>query len=161
MKTYTYSLLILFILGLALALPDITRADSGSSGGGTYTAPADPDIEHAKKAIKNKNWDAAIELLRKAAARDPRNAEIHNLTGFAERNRGDLAAAFKHYERALALDPKHRGAHEYIGEAYLMTGDLAKAEEHLARLDKLCFFPCEEYSDLKAAITTYKQQHSK
>ena len=42
-----------------------------------------------------------------------------------------------------------------------MTGNLAKAEEHLARLDKLCFFRCKEYSDLKAAIAKYKQEHPK
>jgi Flp pilus assembly protein TadD len=153
-------LLLLLVLGLALAVPDAARASGGESGG-SYSTPADPDLDHAKKAIKEKNWDKAVELLEKAVARDDRNAEIHNLLGFAERNRGNLDAAFKHYERALALDPKHRGAHEYIGEAYLMAGNLAKAEEHLASLDKLCLMPCEEYRDLKAAIARYKQQHPK
>jgi len=155
MKTFTHSLLILFVLGLALALPGADRA----SGYDTYTTPTDPDVIQAQKAIKDKNWDTAIELLNKAVARDPKNADIHNLMGYAERNRGNLDAAFKHYEQALALNPKHRGAHEYIGEAYLMTGNLPKAEEHLARLNKLCFFPCAEYSDLKAAVAKYKQQH--
>jgi tetratricopeptide (TPR) repeat protein len=158
MKKYTYSLLILLVLGLAPALPDVARADSG---GGTFSAPADPDIESAKKAITDKNWDKAVVLLKRAEVRDPENAEIHNLLGFAERNRGDLDAAFKQYERALALDPRHRGAHEYIGEAYLMAGNPAKAEEHLAVLDKLCLFPCEEYRDLKAAIARYRQQQPK
>lgn len=157
MKTFTHLLLILFVLGLALALPDAARA----SGYETYRAPADPDVVHAQKAIKDKNWDTAIELLNKAAARDPKNADIYNLMGYTERNRGNLDAAFKYYEQALALNPKHRGAHEYIGEAYLMAGNLDKAEEHLAKLDKLCFFPCGEYSDLKAAIAKYKQQHPK
>jgi len=129
------------------------------SSGGMYTAPADPDFDRAQKEIKAKNWVAAIELLEKALGRNPSNAEIQNQLGFAERNRGNLDAAFKHYERALALNPKHRGAHEYVGDAYLMTGNLAKAEEHLAILDKLCFFPCEEYRDLKAAIAAYKKQH--
>ena len=156
MKTYIYSLLVLLVL--TLSLPGPVRADAGSSGG-MYTAPADPDFDRAKKEIKAKNWVAAIELLEKALARDPANAEIQNQLGFAERNRGNLDAAFKHYDRALALNPKHRGAHEYVGEAYLMTGNLAKAEEHLAVLDKLCFFPCEEYKDLKAAIAAYKKQH--
>jgi Flp pilus assembly protein TadD len=158
MKTHAYTYLMILVLGLALALPGLARADSGSSGG-MYTAPADPDFDRAKKEIKAKNWVAAIALLKKAEARDPANAEIENQLGFAERNRGDLDAAFKYYERALALDPKHRGAHEYVGEAYLMTGNLAKAEEHLAVLKKLCFFPCEEYTELKAAIAKYKQQH--
>jgi len=156
MKTYTCLLPVLLVL--TLSLPGPARADMGSSGG-MYTAPADPDFDRAQKEIKARNWVAAIELLNKALARDPANAEIQNQLGFAERNRGNLDAAFKHYERALALNPKHRGAHEYVGEAYLMTGNLAKAEEHLAILDKLCFFPCEEYKDLKAAIAAYKKQH--
>ena len=159
MKTFTHSLLILFVLGFALALPDAVRASG--YGSETYRKPADPDVVNAQKAIKDKNWDTAMELLNKAAARDPKNADIYNLMGFTERNRGNLDAAFKYYEQALTLDPKHRGAHEYIGEAYLMAGNLAKAEEHLAKLDKLCFFPCEEYSDLKAAIARYRQQHPK
>jgi tetratricopeptide (TPR) repeat protein len=159
MKTFTPFLVILLVLGSAFALPDKAPASGGDSR--TYSAPVDPDVAHANKAIADKNWDKAIELLTKAVARDPKNAEIYNLLGFSERNRGNLDAAFKYYEQALALNPKHRGAHEYIGEAYLMTGNLAKAEEHLAVLDKLCLFPCEEYSDLKAAVAKYKQQHPK
>jgi Flp pilus assembly protein TadD len=161
MKLYTRSLLlILLVLALVLALPAAARAAS-SDDGGSYGAPVDPDLDSAKKAIKEKNWDKAVELLKKALERDNGNAEIHNLLGYAERNRGKLDSAFKHYERALALDPKHRGAHEYIGEAYLMANNLARAEEHLAKLDKLCFLPCEEYNDLKAAIAMYKKQHPK
>jgi len=159
MKTFTYSLPILFVLGFVLARPDAALASG--YGSDTSRAPADPDVVRAEKAIKDKNWDTAIELLNKAVKRDPKNADILNLMGFTERNRGNLDAAFKYYEQALALNPRHRGAHEYIGEAYLMAGNLAKAEEHLAKLDKLCFFPCEEYSDLKAAVARYKQQHPK
>jgi tetratricopeptide (TPR) repeat protein len=77
--------------------------------------------------------------------------------GFAYRKSGNLDAAFKHYNEALRLDPRHRGAHEYIGEAYLMQGNLDKAKEHLARLDRLCFFGCEEYDDLKKSIAEYEK----
>jgi tetratricopeptide (TPR) repeat protein len=155
MKTYIYPLLILLVL--ALSSPGPARADIG--GFGTSAAPKDPDVVSANSAIKNKDWDGAIALLDKALARNPKNADIYNLLGYSERNRGNLDAAFKDYEQALALDPKHRGAHEYIGEAYLMAGNPAKAEEHLATLNKLCFFSCEEYRDLKAAVAKYKQQH--
>ena len=57
---------------------------------------------------------------------------------------------------ADAIDPKHRGAHEYLGEAYLVLGDVAKAREHLATLNKLCFLPCSQYSDLKKAVQAYE-----
>jgi len=39
-----------------------------------------------------------------------------------------------------------------------MVGNVAKAKEHLSVLDKLCFFPCEEYSDLKKAIADYERK---
>ena len=156
MKQFPYTLLMLLVLALSAAIPGTTRA---SGGDWQTTVSADPDVELAKTAIKGKNWDKAVELLDKAVSRDPKNADIQNMLGFAERNRGNLDAAFKHYETALAINPKHRGAHEYIGEAYLMSGNLPKAEEHLAKLDKLCFFSCEEYRDLKAAVAKYKQEH--
>jgi tetratricopeptide (TPR) repeat protein len=83
------------------------------------------------------------------------------LLGYANRKSGNLDLAFKHYNEALRLDPKHRGAHEYIGEAYLMKGDVAKAKDHLAALDRICFFGCEEYSDLKKAIAEHERNAMK
>lgn len=145
------------VLGLVLLQPGLAFA---AGGGGSTIQRVDSDIDKANAAIRNRDWDQAIDLLNASLARDDSNAEAYNLLGYSERQRGNLDAAFKHYERALALDPKHRGAHEYIGEAYLLTGNLAGAEEHLAQLDKLCFFPCSEYSDLKAAIQAFKKKHN-
>jgi Flp pilus assembly protein TadD len=119
-------------------------------------AAADPDYAAGKKAIDAKDWNAAIKSFSIAALRAPDNADIQNYLGYAFRNAGKLDAAFEHYQRALKLDPKHRGAHEYIGEAYLMVNNLAKAEEHLAALDRICLLPCEEFADLKGAISAYK-----
>jgi hypothetical protein len=39
-----------------------------------------------------------------------------------------------------------------------MKGDLPKAKEHLAALDRICFFGCEEYSDLKKAIAEFEKR---
>src|SRR5262245_28878718 len=113
-------------------------------------APGDPDLATARARIAAKDWTGAADVMEKAIARNPRNADYHNLYAYAVRNgvNPNFDAVFKHYEEALRLDPKHRGAHEYIGEAYLLTGNLAKAKEHLAVLNKLCFFSCEEYRDL-------------
>ncbi len=35
------------------------------------------------------------------------------------------------------------------------------AEQRLAALDKACFLPCEEYTDLKRAVTRYKAASNK
>jgi hypothetical protein len=42
-----------------------------------------------------------------------------------------------------------------------MVNKLDKAKEHLAGLDRLCFFGCEEYTDLNLAIATYEVRLAK
>lgn len=159
MRTMVISLYLFVGLLFAIGSPDPAFAAGG--GGWETTKQVDPDFDRASQAIKAKEYERAISYLNAVLARDEQNADAHNLLGFSERMRGNLDAAFKHYERALAIDPKHRGAHEYVGETYLLAGNLPKAEEHLAILDKLCFFPCEEYSDLKAAVAAYRAKHQR
>ena len=148
------------LLGFGLALlPATAIADPTDEA--PLRAQLDPDYAAGKAAIEAKNWDAAIRSLSSAALRDTRNADIQNYLGYAYRHTGQLALAFKHYQRALDLNPRHRGAHEYAGEAYLIVNNLAKAEEHLAALEKICLIPCEEYEDLRRAITEYRQRTAK
>lgn len=115
-----------------------------------------PEIVTGKRAIEARNWNAAIKSLTAAAQAEPRNADVHNLLGYAYRNTGQLEAAFRHYQRALQIEPSHLGAHEYIGEAYLMANNLAKAEEHLAALKKFCPGVCAERDDLNDKIAAYR-----
>jgi tetratricopeptide (TPR) repeat protein len=157
MRTIAKSLNILLVLFMTLCI--LNPALVSGAGWSSSTKHADPDFDRASQAIKAKEYDRAIEYLNNVVAKDDRNADAYNLLGYSERMRGNLDAAFKYYERALAIDPKHRGAHEYVGETYLLANNLPKAEEHLAALDKLCFFSCEEYRDLKAAIADYKEKH--
>ncbi len=140
-----------FLIGAAgSALADMTdrRRDPGPQKDSQYT--------EAVKAIKRGDYQAAIRLLETVVAKDERNADAYNLLAYSIRRSGDAPRAILLYEKALAIDPKHKGAHEYIGEAYLVLGDLARAKEHLAALDKLCFLPCEEYTDLKKAVQAYE-----
>ena len=120
----------------------------------------DPVIEKAMAATKRQDWAAAADALKGGLAADPNNASYHNLYAYSLRKSAnpDMNLVFKHYNEALRIDPKHRGAHEYIGEAYLMVGNVAKAKEHLSALDKLCFFPCVEYSDLKKSIAEHEKK---
>ena len=136
------------LLAPAAALP----ADS------TPAVPADPVLEQVSNATSRKDWPRAQAILRDAVARSPGNADYHNLYAYSIRKGADpdMNLVFKHYNEALRLDPKHRGAHEYIGEAYLMVGNVPKAKEHLSALDKLCFFPCQEFTDLKRAVSDFE-----
>lgn len=148
---------------LLLASPAWAAGGGGGSGGGggaggPQTA-ADPDYLAGEAAVKRKDWPRAIAHMSAVLLHDDRNADAWNYMGYAYRQMGDMDNSFKHYEKALQLNPRHRGAHEYLGEAYLQVGQLAQAEEHLKVLDKLCWLPCEQYSDLKEKILAYKREH--
>ena len=141
---------------LVLASPLTGLANMGAEDSSTTT---DPDALEGRKAVEAQDWKRAVELLLKAAATDPNNAEVRNWLGFAQRKSGNLDAAFAAYNEALKLDPQLKAAHEYIGEAYLLKGDVGKAEQHLAELQKLCTpIPCEEYKDLRRAVDDYKKK---
>lgn len=149
-----------FVLGAGLLCWALL---AGAAGGGddspSWSAKSeDPAVKTAKGALSAGDYASAQLSLKVALATDPGNADLHNLYAYALRKGAspDMAMVFKHYQEALRLDPKHRGAQEYIGEAYLMVNNLPKAKEHLAALDKLCFFGCSEYDELKKAIAAYE-----
>jgi len=125
-------------------------------------SPKAPDkLTPARTLIEQKKWTAAVDELKKI--NDPASADWNNLMGYSLRkaDAANAAEAEKFYSEALRIDPKHRGALEYSGELYLMTGNLPMAEERLAVLNKACFLPCEEYSDLKRAVARYKANGNK
>jgi tetratricopeptide (TPR) repeat protein len=154
-------ILIAAALAAAVALLPRVALAVGDDSPAPAWARADPDVEAGKAAIRAQNWSAAVAAFAKVVAKDPRDADAQNFLGYAYRKAGNLDLAFKHYTEALKADPRHRGAHEYIGEAYLLQGNLAKAKEHLGQLDKLCFFGCAEYDDLKKAIAEYEKKTKK
>ena len=147
---------LMFAAVLALAANHAVAADPAPS-----KAEAASPLAAARAQIADKKWTAAIEELKKV--NDKGSADWNNLMGYSLRKAKtpDYAAAEQFYNEALRIDPKHRGALEYSGELYLMTGDLPKAEQRLATLDKACTFGCEEYTDLKKAVQSYKANGNK
>ena len=124
-------------------------------------AAAPEKLAVARGLVAEKKWAAAIEELKRV--NDSGNADWNNLMGYSHRKARtpDLAAAERYYGAALQIDPKHRGALEYSGELFLQLGDLARAEQRLAALDKACFLPCEEFTELKNAIARFKANGNK
>ena len=150
MKSLRYLILVLTLT----AAPAFANFGAGGDGD---SDSANADWVAGKRAVEAQDWNSAVESLTKAAASEPKNADIQNWLGFAYRKQGNMNAAFAAYNEALRLNPGHKHAHEYIGEAYLLTNDLPKAEQHLGALQKLCTpIPCEEYKDLKRAVDEYK-----
>ena len=148
------TVLLPLLLPVAVAFPGLALA----AGDPVTVDTKDPVLEKVTAATKRQDWAGAQSVLKDALAADPQNANYHNLYAYSLRKgaSADMNLVFKHYNEALRLDPKHKGAHEYIGEAYLMVGNVAKAKEHLGQLDKICFFPCVEFTDLKKAIAEHE-----
>jgi tetratricopeptide (TPR) repeat protein len=156
MKTPILSLLAALVVSFSAAAADTD----------TTTPKPEPKkdavIESARGAIELKDWARAQAVLQEGVIRNPGNADYHNLYAYSIRKSAspNMNLVFKHYNEALRINPEHRGAHEYIGEAYLMVGNLPKAKEHLGALDRLCFLPCAEYSDLKTAVAEFETRRS-
>ncbi|MDA3036665.1 MAG: tetratricopeptide repeat protein [Actinomycetota bacterium] len=122
----------------------------------TPVAPATKQLSvflsEADALIKQKNFTAALNLLKQANKSYANNADINNLLGFSSRNLKQFAASAKYYKKALRINPNHLGALEYQGELFLQTKKVSAAKKNLAKLKKLCGKNCEEYLDLKKAI---------
>jgi Tfp pilus assembly protein PilF len=149
----------LAILSLSLGSSGALAAgDPGSSS--RMETPKDPVLEKVAAATARQDWAGAQSALQDALSKDPGNADYHNLYAYSIRKgpNPDMSLVFKHYNEALRIDPRHRGAHEYLGEAYLMVGNVAKAKEELAVLDRLCFFGCSEFRDLRKSIGEFEQK---
>jgi len=128
----------------------------GTAAAADYEPEKTDKLTPARALIAERKWTAAIEELQRVG--DTGSADWNNLMGYSHRKAKtpDYAAAERYYDEALRIDPKHRNALEYSGELYLMRGELAKAEQRLTVLDKACFLPCEQYTELKNAIARYK-----
>ena len=155
--------LVVLVCSAVLAWPLAATAAGGGGGGGGASEErmsqrkSDPDYSAGMAAVSRKDWQQVIASMGTYTQRKPGDADGWNELGHAYRQSGQLQPAFDAYGKALKIDPKHRGVHEYLGEAYLQAGDLPRAEQELKTLDKLCFLPCEEYSDLKRSIEAYRK----
>ena len=143
--------LLLVLVGLGAAPVALQAADSAP----TSPAAADPLVQ-VRAHIAARRWPEAVTELQRLNT--VASADWHNLMGYCLRkgDTPDLTGAGRHYREALRIDPAHRGALEYSGELALMLNVLPAAEQTLARLDKVCAFGCEEYTDLKQAVQRYK-----
>jgi len=150
-----------FVAAFLAAVFLVAPAETPAYAAGSDSPPAprrvvNPDFTAGKAAVEAGKFADAVSLMTKVVGKEPRNADALNYLGYSYRKLGDFDNSLLFYKKALAVNPDHRGANEYLGELYLQMGDLAKAEERLARLDKICFFGCDEYSELKQAIADFK-----
>ena len=103
--------------------------------------------------VYSKKYKTAIKRLRSLEQQYPQNADIENYFGYSYRKLNQLGKSAMHYQNALRINPMHLGALEYQGELYILYKQYDKAKENLAKLKRLCGTNCEEYQELKKALT--------
>ncbi len=72
-------------------------------------------------------FDAARDLIGRAATLDPHNAELRFNLGAAHHGAGRLDDAVAEYRQAIALNPRYGEAHMNLGNALAARGDAAGA----------------------------------
>ena len=135
----------------------IHGAGSSDDDDSNYEEVNDENYMNGKEQAYKGNYKEAITYLKKSIENDSTNADAFNMLGYSNRKLGKTKEAFDYYNKALDLDPRHRGTHEYIGRLYLNLSQPEKAKTHLDKLDKICFFACDEYMTLKKAIEDYEK----
>ncbi|MFC1836866.1 tetratricopeptide repeat protein [Thermodesulfobacteriota bacterium] len=108
---------------------------SGLFTAGTLFAQ-ESDREFARlgrMALKNRNYDKAIDFFTRAIEVKPKDARYYNDRGVALRRSGKLGEALEDYSKALAIQPNYVNALNNRGVIYLKQGEFEKAIEDLSK----------------------------
>ena len=162
MNKILYTILSIFILTEVsfAAMSGGSSSTSSSSSSTSYSSSSDDSgpysptsrFKDINKLIKLEKFAEAHKMLKNLKKVNTDEADRLNLLGFTARKSGDLDAAGDYYQQALALNPRHTGALEYQGELFIQLGKIELAKANLAKIDKICWLPCNAERELKKAI---------
>ena len=158
MNKVLYTILSIFIFSevsfAAMSGGSSSSATSYSSSSSDDSGPYSPTsrFKDINKLIKLEKFAEAHKMLKSLKKVNTDEADRLNLLGFTARKSGDLDAAGDYYQQALALNPRHTGALEYQGELFIQLGKIDLAKANLAKIDKICWLPCNAERELKKAI---------
>ncbi len=161
MNKFIYTILVIFVFTEVswAAMGGGSSSSSSSSSSTSYSSSDDSGsyksanrFGEVNKLIKLEKFAEAHKKLKKMKKVITDEADRLNLLGFTARKSGDLNTAGDYYQQALALNPKHTGALEYQGELFLQLGKIDLAKANLAKIDKICWLPCNAERELKKAI---------
>ena len=158
MNKVLYTILSIFIFTevsfAAMSGGSSSSSTSYSSSSSDDSGPYSPTsrFKDINKLIKLEKFAEAHKMLKSLKKVNTDEADRLNLLGFTARKSGDLDAAGDYYQQALALNPRHTGALEYQGELFIQLGKIELAKANLAKIDKICWLPCNAERELKKAI---------
>ena len=158
MNKVLYTILSIFIFTevsfAAMSGGSSSSSTSYSSSSSDDSGPYSPTsrFKDINKLIKLEKFAEAHKMLKSLKKVNTDEADRLNLLGFTARKSGDLDAAGDYYRQALALNPRHTGALEYQGELFIQLGKIELAKANLAKIDKICWLPCNAERELKKAI---------
>src|ERR1044071_7750059 len=112
---------------LALGLPTVARADQTEA----YKYAVE-----GRAAAKNKQWDKAINLFKKAVDADPKEANNHINLGLAYKGAGKLDDAANSFTKAIEAEPNNPAGYMNRGIVYISQNKYDKAIEDLTRAIK-------------------------
>lgn len=168
-----------YAAGTAPSTDTTTAAPSGSSGGGTASAPA----KCAKFKVNTTAWKkckaagrtsmnneelyatgyslakagdypGALEFLN--AGTDKKDVRFLTMIGYSTRKLGKVDEGVTYYMQALAIDPNSVTTREYLGEAYLQIKDLPNAKAQLVEIQNRCGLTCQSYTELNDQIVKFQ-----
>lgn len=114
-----------------------------------------PDLVQLQAIIDEGRPGDAVTPLYDWLIKEPKDADVLNLLGYAYRKLQRYEKARTYYAQALAVEPAHLGALEYMGELELEAGNPAAAKTLLARLRTACPGGCKELEDLLQAFDAH------
>lgn len=97
--------------------------------------PDDYEAQYSLAAalMEDRQYEEAIQMLRKLQSEHPRNADIVNQLGWAYLNFGKFELAFTTWRRGLAADPGNYGIKDSVMRARMAVGRKMKERGHFTQ----------------------------
>lgn len=126
---------LVFVSLLTLAYFRLWRGQTGVSPATTTSLPQTGSLPESsqmklesEQLLAGQKWDEAKSLLEKLVIVEPRNAELYNNLGVAERHLGQVEQAEEQFQKALSLQADFAEAWNNLGVIYLKNRQLTQAE---------------------------------
>lgn len=97
--------------------------------------PNDYDAQYnlAIALMEERNFEEAIQILRKLQSENPRNMDIVNQLGWGYLNSGKFELAFTTWRRAMVTDPNNYGIKDSVMRARMAVGRKMKESGHFTQ----------------------------